>query len=147
LLPVPAVGPKSNVLPSRRSDAIVFTSLDEGPINCAVQAAALVHRVLHATRRLGTTLGTNAASPRLIETTLPLAKSGTTTQADGPLNTPVTPEVAGSSPVAPALGTDESRSGFMAFCRSLEIGDQAAAGFDRDDLAVVLPDLLEETEQ
>jgi hypothetical protein len=35
----------------------------------------------------------------------------------------------------------------MAFCRGLEVGDEATAGFDGHKLTVVLPDLLEETEQ
>jgi hypothetical protein len=35
----------------------------------------------------------------------------------------------------------------MVFRRSLKVGEEAAAGFDGHNLAVVLPDLLEETEQ
>jgi len=35
----------------------------------------------------------------------------------------------------------------MGFCDGLEVGDEAATRLDRDDLAVVLPNLLEEAEQ
>ena len=50
----------------------------------------------------------------------------------------------GSTPVAPALYTAESRRALGGFGEGPEVACEAWSWFDRDDLSVILPDLLEQ---
>ena len=55
--------------------------------------------------------------------------------------------IEGPTPVAPAHGTAVAGLAFVGLGDYLEVGCEGGAGFDGDDLPVVLPDALEEARE
>ena len=61
-----------------------------------------------------------------------------------PFKRPVTPEVAGSSPVAPAFDTALLLAAMCEFVGRLEVAEERFSRLDGDDGATVLPDAIEQ---